>query len=187
MRKALLFVIALLAAGCLQAAAQDKKEERELSREEQELLQEKIDSVQHAAALEAMRDSSFTLEADHVVFKYGQRAYVSSSTNFVSIRGDKATVQVSFNIPVAGSNGMGGITLDGNVTDYKMKTDKKGNTFLTATVMGTAISAQLSIMLPARTNNATVDVLPTFSSNRISLVGTILPADQSFTVKGRSI
>ena len=63
------------------------------------------------------------MEADHVVFKYGNMAYVNSNTNFVSVKGDKAVVQVAFNIPVSGPNGIGGVTVDGSVSDYEVKTD----------------------------------------------------------------
>ena len=36
-------------------------------------------------------------------------------------------VQVAFNVPFSGPNGLGGITVDGNASNYKVKTDKKGN------------------------------------------------------------
>lgn len=162
--------------------------EKELSRQEQRALQQKIDSVQWAEAVEAMKDSTFTLEADQVIFKYGQKAYVSSSTNFVRVKKDRATVQVAFNIPVAGPNGMGGVTLDGRVSGYKMFDDKNGKlTRLEMNVMGAGISARLVISMYKDSNKAQVDVLPNFSSNRISLSGVVLPNDQSFVVKGMSL
>ena len=40
---------------------------------------------------------------------------------------DRASVQVAFNIPASGPNGLGGVTVDGNVSGYKIKTDKKRN------------------------------------------------------------
>ena len=100
---------------------------QKLNRQEQKRLQQQIDSIQHEQALQAMRDSMFTLEANRVVFKYGQRAYVTPSTNFVAVKKNKATVQLSFNIPVAGPNGMGGVTVEGTIGKYKMETDKSGS------------------------------------------------------------
>ena len=82
-------------------------QEVELTKEEKKALQEKIDSIQHAEAVEAINAKKFTLEADQVVFKYGQTAYVTSNTNFVSVDGEDAVVQVAFNIPAAGPNGLG--------------------------------------------------------------------------------
>ena len=196
--KKIVMILAALLAVCGGAMAQDSynkqnqkaisEEERELTKQERRLLQQKIDSVQWADALKAIGDSTFTLEADQVIFKYGQRAYVSSSTNFVRVNKQNATVQVSFNIPVAGPNGMGGVTLDGRVTDYKITSDKKGNTTtLTMNVMGVAISSRLSISIYKGSNQARVDVLPNFNSHRISLAGRLLPNSQSYVVKGSAL
>lgn len=162
-------------------------QEVELTKEEKKALQEKIDSIQHAEAVEAINAKKFTLEADQVVFKYGQTAYVTSNTNFVSVDGEDAVVQVAFNIPVAGPNGLGGVTVDGKVSSYEMRTDKRGTLYLSMNVMGTGISARLDISMPKGTNNATVTITPNFNSNRLTLNGVILPAFKSSVFKGRSI
>ena len=162
-------------------------QEVELTKEEKKALQEKIDSIQHAEAVEAINAKKFTLEADQVVFKYGQTAYVTSNTNFVSVDGEDAVVQVAFNIPVAGPNGLGGVTVDGKVSSYEMRTDKKGTLYLSMNVMGVGISARLDISMPKGTNNATVTITPNFNSNRLTLNGVILPAFKSSVFKGRSI
>lgn len=162
-------------------------QEVELTKEEKKALQEKIDSIHHAEAMEAVNAKKFTLEADQVVFKYGQTAYVTSNTNFVSVDGENAVVQVAFNIPVAGPNGLGGVTVDGKVSSYEVKTDKKGTLYLSMNVMGTGISARLDISMPKGTNNATVTITPNFNSNRLTLNGVILPSFKSSVFKGRSI
>ena len=162
-------------------------QEVELTKEEKKALQEKIDSIQHAEAVEAINAKKFTLEADQVVFKYGQTAYVTSNTNFVSVDGEDAVVQVAFNIPSAGPNGLGGVTVDGKVSSYEMRTDKKGTLYLSMNVMGVGISARLDISMPKGTNNATVTITPNFNSNRLTLNGVILPAFKSSVFKGRSI
>lgn len=162
-------------------------QEVELTKEEKKALQEKIDSIQHAEAVEAVNAKKFTLEADQVVFKYGQTAYVTSNTNFVSVDGEDAVVQVAFNIPAAGPNGLVGVTVDGKVSSYEMRTDKKGTLYLSMNVMGTGISARLDISMPKGTNNATVTITPNFNSNRLTLNGVILPAFKSSVFKGRSI
>lgn len=162
-------------------------QEVELTKEEKKALQEKIDSIQHAEAVEAINAKKFTLEADQVVFKYGQTAYVTSNTNFVSVDGEDAVVQVSFNIPAAGPNGLGGVTVNGKVSSYEMRTDKRGTLYLSMNVMGVGISARLDISMPKGTNNATVTITPNFNSNRLTLNGVILPAFKSSVFKGRSI
>lgn len=163
------------------------QEEKELTKAEKKALQERIDSLQHAEAVQALNERAFTLEADKVVFKYGQTAYVTPNTNFVSVQDDRATVQVAFNIPVSGLNGLGGVTVEGQFSKYDLKTDKKGNTMLSMSVMGTGISARVDITLYADSNEATVTILPNFSSNRLTLNGVILPLHKSQVFKGRSL
>ncbi len=169
------------------AGSATAQEERELTRAEKKALQERIDSLEYAEAVQALNDRAFTLEADRVVFKYGQTAYVTPNTNFVSVQDDKATVQVAFNIPVNGLNGLGGVTVDGKFSKYDLKTDKKGNVMLNFNAMGTGISARVDITLYAGSNKATVDILPNFSSNRLTLNGVILPLHKSQVFKGRSL
>ena len=161
--------------------------QRKLTRKEQKRLQEQIDSIQYEQAMQAIRDTLFTLEANRVVFKYGQRAYVTSFTNFVAVNKEKATIQVAFNIPVARPNGMGGVTVEGTLNRYELKTDRKGNPILSFYVQGIAISAQVYITLWQGSNSASVTINPNFNSNRITLEGTLLPSCLSNVVKGRAI
>lgn len=160
---------------------------REARRLERKALQQAIDSMQYAEAYAALSDTAFTLEAQQVVFKHGERAYVTPSTNFVAVADGHATVQVAFNVPVLGPNGIGGVTVEGMVTNYQLRTDRRGNLIMSMTVMGAAISARLSITLCRGTNKASIDIVPNFSSNRLSLEGVVLPPDKSCVYKGRSI
>ena len=161
--------------------------ERELTRAEKKALQDQMDSLSFVQAMQAVNDKAFTLEADQVVFKYGQTAYVNANTNFVSVNGDKAVVQVAFNIPVAGPNGLGGVTVDGTVSDYEVKADKKGNVYVSMNVMGIGISARVDINMFKGSNRASVTISPNFNSNRLTLNGVVLPAAQSNVFKGRSL
>ena len=105
----------------------------------------------------------------------------------MSVDGEDAVVQVAFNIPAAGPNGLGGGTVNGKVSSYEMRTYKRGTLYLSMNVMGVGISARLDISMPKGTNNATVTITPNFNSNRLTLNGVILPAFKSSVFKGRSI
>lgn len=166
------------------AAAQ---EDRELSKAEKKALQERIDSLLHDEAEQAVNNRAFTLEADRVIFKHGEMAHVTSNTNFVSVKDDRAVVQTAFNIPASGPNGLGGVTVEGNFSDYELKKDKKGNLMLSINVTGTGISARVDITLYQGSNKATVSIMPNFNSNRITLNGIIVPIEKSSVFKGRSL
>lgn len=163
------------------------QEFEKLTSAERKAIQEKLDSLMYVEAEKAISDKDFTLEADKVEFKYGQTAFVNSNTNFVSVTGDKSVVQVAFNVPVSGPNGIGGITLDGNISNYEVKKDKKGNINVSMNVMGTGISALVNISLYSGSNKASVTITPNFNSNRLTLTGVIVPSSSSRVFKGRSI
>lgn len=154
---------------------------------ESDTVEINVDSIMSLMAEKAVIDKGFTLEADKVEFKYGQTAFVNSNTNFVSVNGDNAVVQVAFNVPALGPNGLGGITLEGIISNYKVNKDKKGNIDISMNVTGTGISARLTISLFAESNRASVTILPNFNSNRITLVGVIVPSHMSKVFKGSSI
>lgn len=157
---------------------------RELTKAEKKALQERIDSLQYVEAERAMNNRAFTLEANQVMFKYGQTAYVASNTNFVSVKGNHAVVQTAFNIPVSGLNGLGGVTVEGSFSNYDLKKDKKGNVTLSLDVMGVGISARVDITLYQGSNQAIVNIIPNFNSNNMTLKGIILPVEKSSVFKG---
>lgn len=184
MKKIILFMMfsMLMLAGNVKA--QQTKEDS--IRIEQDILQAKLDSLLYDEAVKAIDDKAFTLEADQVVFKYGEFAYVNANTNFVSVKGDKAVVQVAFNIPVSSPNGLGGVTVEGSVSGYKKTIDKKGTIHLEFNVMGNGISAQVFVTMPKGTSNASVEISPNFNSNRLTLNGVVLPIRKSHIFQGRT-
>ncbi len=184
MKKIILFMMfsMLMLAGNVKA--QQTKEDS--IRIEQDILQAKLDSLLYDEAVKAIDDKAFTLEADQVVFKYGEFAYVNANTNFVSVKGDKAVVQVAFNIPVSGPNGLGGVTVEGSVSGYKKTIDKRGTIYLEFNVMGNGISAQVFVTMPKGTSNASVEISPNFNSNRLTLNGVVLPIRKSHVFQGRT-
>lgn len=175
-----------VAAGLMSAAAQDNKTEK-LTKQERKALRAKMDSLMFVQAETALADSMFVLEADEVVFKRGYVAHVTSNTNFIAVEGDRAVVQVAFNVPWSGFNGLGGITVEGLVSKYETRKDKKGNMFVEMSVSGRGISAQVFITLMAGGNEASVSVMQNFYSGRITLNGVIVPAEDSSVFKGTSL
>ena len=144
------------------------------------------DSVMFVATVETMKAMNFVLEADRLVLKRGENVLVSSLTNFVSVKGDRAVIQVApFSGP--GVNGVGGVTVDGTITDVEYRVSKKGNVTLSMYVSGAIASCKLSFSVPKNGTRATVRVFPNYSSKDISLVGRIVPAELSKVYEGLSL
>lgn len=182
MRTIITFIMFVAAAYA--AMAQNGTQDRKLSKKERKLMEARIDSALNAEAVQAINDTAFTIEADKVEFKRGYTAHVTASTNFVAVSGSNAIVQVAFNVPVSGFNGLGGITLEGNISGYETRTDKKGNMYVKMGVSGKGISAQLFISLWKDANKATVSIQPNFNSNKLTLNGMLWKPERSNIFKG---
>ena len=164
---------------------QTRSEKNELTKEQKKQIEAIQDSIHYAQAIQSLETLEFVMEADQLVFKRGHTAFVTSTTNFISVSDDKALVQIA---PFygGGPNGVGGITLEGKASNIRIKTDKKGNTFFTMNVMGTGLSASIEIQLYKGSNKASVTINPNFHSNRITLNGVLLPTEYSSVYKGRA-
>lgn len=179
--------LATLLCGGIVWGQNSRSEDRKLARQERKELQDSLDMALFREAKQAIDNKRFVLEADKVIFKYGQMAYVTSNTNFVALKGDKAVVQVAFNISVSGPNGLGGVTVQGTASNIKTSTDKKGNVSLSMNVMGIGISAQVNITMPYGTNAADVDILPNFNSNHLTLNGRLIPMEKANVFQGTTL
>ena len=155
-------------------------------RQTRKAMQAYEDSVRFAATVESMRNMDFVLEADRLVLKRGESVLVQSDINFVAVKGDKAVIQVApFSGP--GVNGVGGITVDGNVSDVEMYTDRRGNLTLSMYVSGSVAACSLTVILPKGGFTATARIDPTYSGDDISLVGEIVPAEASRVYQGMTL
>lgn len=166
--------------------AMQRRTERKATREQQKQAQAIQDSIYYAKALRALENLDFVVEADQLVFKRGQTAFVSSMTNFISLSDEKAVVQVApFN--GGGPNGVGGVTVEGRASNILTKMDKKGNVTFSMNVMGTGISASVRLQLYKGSNRVSVTVSPNFNSNTVTLNGKLLPTEWSSVYKGSSL
>ena len=95
---------------CLAGAAQDKTtlqeridrwkndmEEFQQRRAPERQAEAVADTLLWQQARNAVKESSFVVEADAITFKHGTRIYVNSTTNFISVNGDRGVVQISPN------------------------------------------------------------------------------------------
>ena len=155
-------------------------------RQTRRAMEAAADSAKFAATVETMKNMDFVLEADRLVLKRGENVMVTSMVNFVSVKGDRAVIQVApFNGP--GANGVGGVTVDGNVSDVEFRINKKGDVSLSMYVSGSVASCKVSFSLPKNGTRATVRINPNYSSNDVSLVGTIVPTAFSRVYEGQSL
>ena len=184
---ALILMLALSFGATSSARAESPApQQEELTRAQKRKVRKQLeaiqDSVDYAQAVQALNDRNFILAADQL-FKRGGTAFVTNTTNFVSLTNDdEAVVQIApFNS--GGPNGVGGITVEGKASSVKIEKDRQGTTLFTMTVTGVGISAMVTISLPEGTNRASLLVESIYRSQRITLNGRLVPYDRRQVVQ----
>ena len=150
-------------------------------------LNEIADSLASIQAIAAIRNKDFVLQVDNVTFRSGNTAYVNSSTKFISVKGNRAVVQISPSNFAAGPNGVGGVTVDGGISGYQITTDRKGRVNLTYNVSGIGISAQVEVYIVPGSTYAQATIYPNFNSNTLWLSGTVVPYNNANVIEGSSL
>ena len=164
-----LITLVLVSASTLmyaQSSSETRQAERKAQREAQKAREKAENERNYTIAVQALKEGKFVLEADQLVFKRGRSAFVSSTTNFVLMDGEHASVQIAANNALAGP---------------------KGNVNCSFSVQGIGISAQVYITLTNGGNNASARISPNFNSNTPTLNGVLVPLSQSNVYKGRAL
>lgn len=197
MKKFYLMTIALLTLLCLGSGlyAQDFGSETTMTRQEARKAARAAHKKAIAAeqqqlfeqAVQALKEGSFVIEADQLLFPGGNTKFVSSLTNFVSMNEGKAVIQIATSYYAPGPNGLGGITVNGNASNITMSTSKKGIVYYNFMDQGIAVSATVNIQLSGDGNRATVTIYPNFNSNNLTMTGRLVPYEQSDVFQGQSI
>ena len=161
--------------------------ERLKKRAKEERLEFVNDSVQYAQAIVAIRNGSWALEASSIAFNNGNTDFVTPSTNYVSINNGIGTIQTALdNTNIYSPNGLGGVTLQGNVSNGQMTVDNQGNIYYNYILQGNNVSATVNIMIAANSNQATAYISPNFGSGNITMNGSIYPYKQAGVIQGAS-
>lgn len=139
---------------------------------------ESQDSLLFAKTVKMLNEGEFVIETDRVIMPDGTSVMVSPVTNFMSVQGGDAVVQVSPLLNASGANGVGGLTVQGSVDKVSTDTDKRGNFIMNMTVIGANVSVTVTITVPKGSNRANVWIDPNYNSDDITMMGNVLsPAE----------
>lgn len=152
------------------------KKEKKALKKQQRKEQSKIEFDK---AYEAIKNDHWILEANTVYNKYGHAAQVTSNTNFVTVQGDEVYLQLAFTNFTGGPNGIGGITLKGRQTRKEIKTDKHGNVTLNMSVMGNALTVDITLHLTSGGNYSDATVTSITRGTRLRFSGNLLDIKES--------
>jgi hypothetical protein len=111
----LLPVFLLLVGFPSEAQTQSKK----LTKAERKALAIAKSDAEYQRISDLVAQRQFVLEAGFISNQYGYRAPVNSMINFIKVDSSDAVIQVGSDFGV-GYNGLGGITLNGRITKWKV-------------------------------------------------------------------
>lgn len=118
-------------------AGQSVKEERT----EQKARETVDNNLAHAIALKALLEKDFVLQADEMIATSGAKAKVDEVTNFIAIRDDTATLQIT------PPTGVHGVTIEGRVGQWNVETNKKGITTCSLSIDNEKTSMKVTLTL----------------------------------------
>lgn len=172
--------------------AQSQRSEREKAwrmerlrkRAEARAIEQHQDSVAYRAALTALKEGSWVLEANNLNFANGIMRFVSPSTNYISCDNGEGTIQTAYANFTYSPNGLGGVTVQGDVLGGRVSVDKDGNAYYTFGIQGSAVSATVAVTLTGGTNQASATVTPNFTGQSMTFDGYLVPYSQSTVFQG---
>ena len=154
----------------------DKKSKKEEKRAEMEYNFRILDSL--------LYNGRYVLEADYLQDKYGSRVFVTSTLNFIRVDMPKGVLQTGSDSRL-GSNGVGGVTAEGSVGDYKISRNLKNLTCTVTFNLLTNIGSFNILMTVSADNKATATISGT-TSGRLTWDGHLKTVNKSRVFKGQN-
>ena len=139
MKNSLLIGLALLITTSVMQAQENQEKQRLTRAEKKELRKQEQENMQKLVA-GLITNRTFVLEASYLITRYGAMIPVSSTINFISIDSTNATFQFG-SANHFGQNGVGGVTIDGKISDWIVKTRKKTGVYYIRATLSSAWGA----------------------------------------------
>ncbi len=166
---------------------------QELSKKEQKALQKQLkkeqqeeENAKRAVMVGLMIEAqTFVLEAERLQDNRGNTVNVSSMINFIACDSVNGVVQIGSDLYIGG-NGVGGVTVEGPVTNYKYTfNEKKGTYSLSFNIRSTlgAYDVRMSVYGEGRAEATVTSNWP----GRLSYSGQLVPPGVSKVYKGYSL
>lgn len=186
MKKLLFVLISLVLSiqGIAQDAGLSKKEIRKFQKEMKKERQAE-EAAQKAALVSLMVEyQQFVLEADRLRDRRGNTVNVSSMINYISNDSVNGVIQIGSDRYI-GYNGVGGITLEGPVSNYEYVLDEKNGSYQVKFNVRSATGTYDVRMTVFRDGRADATVTSNWPGN-LNYLGYLVPPSQSKVYKGRS-
>jgi len=160
-----------------------KESRKEVSRKKKEERIAKIEN-EYKLTKKLLNSRKFVLEAQHLSNNRGGQIPVSANLNFISIDSIHAIIQVGSPERV-GSNGVGGVTVEGRISNWKFAKDDKRKIFNLFMTVQSNFGIYDITMRVDNSGNADAS-LTGLRAGRLTFTGDIVAREDSFIFKGQS-
>lgn len=160
-----------------------KKQQRQLYRDMKN-EQEEDENSAISGMVDLMVDQGrFVLEAYQLRDRMGNMANVSSLINFLSLDSIRGVIQIGSSRYV-GANGVGGITVEGPINDYKVKKNEKNGTYHISYTIRTSTGTYDVRMAVSEKGRADANISSTWPG-QLNFIGYLVPPGSSKVYKGQ--
>ena len=166
--------------------AQDisNEEWRNMSKKERKEYRMKVRVEQQEKTMQILESRAWVLEAHTIQDRYGSSAPIIPSLNFVGVDGENSTVQLGSSGEI-GWNGVGGITVEGTVRQYKLIEGKKAGSGANLRIEIMGVSAgHVSMIINVSADGAATAMLSDTYGEKLTYRGQIVPLSESRVYKG---
>ncbi len=182
MKTIVIFILSVFLANGLMA--QDNLSEKQLKKQAKKARQDSIDHAEYQLTKNMIDSMSFVLEAYYLYGRSGVRVPVTSSLNFIKVDSSQTVIQTGRNVGV-GSNGVGGVTAEGRITNWKVNKDDKHKSYYVAFDVMTNVG-MYSVFMDVTSSGRATARLSGLWPGQLNWDGQLIPLSKSRTYKGHS-
>ena len=182
MKTAVIFILSVFLANGLMA--QDNLSEKQLKKQAKKARQDSIDRAEYQLTKNMIDSMGFVLEAYYLANRTGSRIPVNSTLNFIKVDSSQTIIQTGRNTGM-GSNGVGGVTAEGKITNWKVNKDDKHKSFYISMEVMTNIGIY-SVFMDVTSSGRATARLTGLWPGQLNWDGQLVSLNKSRTFKGHS-
>lgn len=154
--------------------AEPVKESKEEIKEREKRLRELNDDVAYAKASNSIRRGYFVFVADNIqIGRSGYRHYdITPNSNFILVQDEDGIIQYALNTGRPGTNGLGGWTGKGKVSNKRITYADNGDVHIQFHILSGNVNADVFITLYHNSKRAVANIT---GGKGITMYGEILP------------
>lgn len=189
-RRLIIILIAIIPVLAIQGYSQDYFENKESTRDMTKKEKKEARRAELAANYKAidtlLQKKTFILEAEFLQGRYGDQVPVSSNINFISVQTPRVVLQTGSNNSFGpGYNGVGGVTTEGQISNYRVSSDDKR---LNHTVMFTTTTniGTYDVILRVSADASATATITGMTRGSLTYRGNLVAPYNSKVFKGRN-